>query len=157
MFEFGASHNQSEIAREQMRHDSERRNCVSSEMSKCLTLVHLTTVFRIDSVVRADSQVRSSGFPLFTTALMGECLRLVGSVPAATGAIGAVGLHWPCWPPGRLAYPTPSEPDWTSVFVEAQRRSVCQLEPSLRSADSPPIEILLRLPFLQCCWRRALA
>jgi hypothetical protein len=55
MFEFGASYNESEIAREQTRHESERPNCVSSEMSKCLTLVHLTTVFRIDSVVRTDS------------------------------------------------------------------------------------------------------
>lgn len=64
-----------------------------SELNKCLTLVHLTPVFRLDF---RYTQSRGQGllvFPDLVTALMG-CLLSIGSPPVATGAIAGADQHW---------------------------------------------------------------
>src|SRR5215469_13840382 len=124
-------------------------------MSKCLTLVHLTTVFRIDSGSSGVVGQELLVFSTLVTALLGGCFLLIGSVAAATAATGAVGPYWPSSLRGHPSRLMPLESGWTSAFVEAQRRSVCQRAPSQRSADSQIIGKFLHLRSRRCYWRHA--
>jgi hypothetical protein len=71
MFEFGASHNELPSLKTTRYENLLGRRGIRSEMNKCLTLVHLTSTFRIHSLDFEESKARNSG--LLTNHLL-RCL-----------------------------------------------------------------------------------
>src|SRR5579859_1650832 len=116
-------------------------------MNKCLTLVHLTSMFRIHSGVPGDSKASNLwSHEQWSTALLG-CLWPIGLAPVATGATGAVGQHWTSWRSDCFGGLFASKVAWTWVFVQGAHRWAPQPKPSPRSAGLLPIEKPLRLRF----------
>ena len=121
MFEFGASDN--ELPWWKMTRHESSLGCrkLLSEMDKCLTLVHLTSKFRID-LGQSPWGADTSGFSDLVTAWIGCLLLMIGSAPAATGAIAGVDQHWTNWMSMDSVVPPAPRVDSTWAFVEAQRR-----------------------------------
>lgn len=82
----------------------------SSEMSKCLSLVHLTRSSIFSQSTRRDAKIQLKGSQDSAIALTG-CLHSVGLAPAATGVTAAVG-PWPRLPRGHFVQPMASNSDW---------------------------------------------
>ena len=123
----------------------------SYEMNKCLSLVHLTSTFRIHSRVSAASKPRNPRFlNQFSTARLGCCWP-IGLAPAAIGATGGAGQHWLSWRSNCFGGLLALRVDWAWVFVQVQRRWVPRPKPSPRSAGLSPIERLLRRRFRRYC------